>query len=196
MTVRGREDSYVKAERLRFSRLFFGVQLFRTARTTTAAVGRQKGMVGKALFRRILPSVNVDRTRCQALQVYLRLVLRVEGRKAVVTRRAMEEHHVAEYALSIKHACQEVAAELAVEFRCPPKCVGTVGTEAEIELVWRSPCRGNEVRVRVLGRDRPSHLSLLSIEDHFLTVVLDMDRLVSVLFDVSRESALASWVVS
>ena len=108
-------------------------------------------MVGKALFRRILPSVNVDRTRCQALQVYLRLVLRVEGRKAIVTRRAMEEHHVAEHALGIQHVRQKIAAELAVEFRCPRCRVGTVGAEAELELGWWSGCRGNEIRVRVLG---------------------------------------------
>ena len=134
MAVRGGEDSDMKAVRFHVSRFFFCGQLFRAARTTSAAVGRHKGMIRKVLFRRALPSVNVDRTRCQALQVYLRLVLRVEGRKAVVTRRAMEEHHVAEHALGIQHARQKIAAELAVEFRCPRCRVGTVDAETELEL--------------------------------------------------------------
>ena len=151
MAVRGGEDSDMKAVRFHVSRFFFCGQLFRAARTTSAAVGRHKGMIGKVLFRRVFPGVNVYRTRCQALQVYLRPVLRVEGRKAVVTRRAVEEHHVAEHALGIQHACQKVAAELAVEFRCPRNRVGTVGTEAELELGLWGRCRGNEIRMRVLG---------------------------------------------
>ena len=106
MAVRGGEDSDMKAVRFHVSRFFFCGQLFRAARTTSAAVGRHKGMSGKVLFRRLLPGVNFYRTCCQALQVHMRLVLRVARRETVVTRRAMEEYHVAEHALGVKHACQ------------------------------------------------------------------------------------------
>ena len=106
MAVRGGEDSDMKAVRFHVSRFFFCGKLFRTARTPTAAVGRHKGMIRKVLFRRLLPGVNFYRTRCQALQVHLRLVLRVERRETAVTRRAMEKYPVAEHALGVKHACQ------------------------------------------------------------------------------------------
>ena len=52
----------------------------------------------------ILPLVYVDAAILEALWLEVRHVVRVEGRKTVVTRRAMEKYHVAEHALGIQHA--------------------------------------------------------------------------------------------
>ena len=68
---------------------------------TLAAV--ESCMLGWFIARLIEPLVHVDATILQTLELEIRLVVRVEGRKPVIARRTMEEHHVAELSLGFKH---------------------------------------------------------------------------------------------
>ena len=55
--------------------------------------------------------MNFNATVLDTVELELRLVLRMERRKTVVTRRAMEKHHVAQDTLSSQHLAQKFLTE-------------------------------------------------------------------------------------
>ena len=69
--------------------------------------------------RRIIPLVYVVAAILEALQWELRLVLRVECREPVVTRRAMEQNHVTQHSLTCQHLTQEFLTECTMYLSCP-----------------------------------------------------------------------------
>ena len=68
----------------------------------------------RRLFTRSILSVvimHVNATVLDTVELKLRLVLRMERGKTVVTRRAMEKHHVAQDTLSSQHLAQKFLTE-------------------------------------------------------------------------------------
>ena len=66
----------------------------------------------------LVPSVHVDRTSGKTLQLYLRMVLRMESRETVVTGGTVEEHHVASDPFGLEHTQEKFATKLGVELCC------------------------------------------------------------------------------
>ena len=68
--------------------------------------------------RLIVPLVYVVAAIFETLQWELRLVVRVECRKPVVTRRAVEQNHVTQHSLTCQHLTQEFLTECSMYFGC------------------------------------------------------------------------------
>ena len=69
--------------------------------------------------RLIVPLVYVVAAILEALQWELRLVVWVECREPVVTRRAVEQNHVTQHSLTCQHSTQELLTECSMNLSCP-----------------------------------------------------------------------------
>ena len=53
-----------------------------------------------------------------------------------IARRTMEEDHIAEHALRIKHAGEQITPKLAMELGRSSGRVSAIGTEIELKCLW------------------------------------------------------------
>ena len=60
----------------------------------------------------------------------------VKGRKTTVASGTVEKHHIAEHALGVQHAREQITPKLAMEFGRSSGGVSTIGTEIELKSVW------------------------------------------------------------
>ena len=59
----------------------------------------------------------------------------VKGRKTTVASGTMEKHHIAEHALGIQHAGEQITPKLGMEFGRSSAGVSAIGTEIELKCL-------------------------------------------------------------
>ena len=94
-------------------------------------------------------------------------MFQVKGRKAAVAGRTLEKHHIADHALGIEHAGQEVATELTVQLGGAGHGVGAIDTELAFQFVGRE-VRRTEIGVRVASGGGPGRTAEFSVEAHLV----------------------------
>ena len=103
----------------------------------------------------------------------------------------MEEYHIADHALGIEHASQEVATELTVQLGGAGHGVVAVDTELAFQFVGREVRRA-EIGVRVASGGGPGRTAEFSVEAHLFSFVRELYRFYAGRWHVTDKSTLPS----